>query len=83
MLMIGGRMEILTDIRDARAGEVAAQQHAADPKSAAKNVIDEIGGVAHLRRAGNGRAEGSYDGNKARQNHRTSTIFLVKLVRAL
>ena len=89
--MTGGKIErkiivrndvvkVLADVRDARTGQVTAEQHAADPQGSAKDVVEKVGRVAHLRRTSDRGAERANDGNEARQNHGAAAIFLVKLM---
>src|SRR5260370_3622158 len=76
-------MDASADIRNRAAQRVAAENHGADPKNPSKNVEGQVAGVRHLCRTGDGRAEGSNDGNEARENDGTAAIFFVEVVGAL
>src|SRR5712692_10610038 len=76
-------MNALTNIRDRAAQRVAAENHGADPKNPSANVEGNVAGVGHLCGAGDGRAEGSNDGNEARENNGPAAIFFIKIVGAL
>src|SRR5260370_19657111 len=76
-------MDASADIRTGAAQRVAAENHGADPKNPSKNVEGQVAGVRHLCRTGDGRAEGSNDGNEARENDGTAAIFFVEVVGAL
>src|SRR5216684_7136074 len=76
-------MNALTNIRDRAAQRVAAENHGADPKNPSANVEGNVAGVGHLCGAGDGGAEGSNDGNEARENNGPAAIFFIKIVGAL
>jgi len=73
----------LADVGNGPSEEVAAENHCADPKNAAENVVDEVTGVRHLRSAGDGRAKRANDGDEARENDRFSAISFIEVVGAL
>src|SRR5713101_5959575 len=73
-------MKIFADVRNLGSGEITSEDHAANPEEAAKNVIEEIRGVGHLRGAGHGRAECAYDGDEAGQDHGSAAISFVEFV---
>jgi hypothetical protein len=74
-------MDALTDIGNERGQEVASQDGAAAPDAAADNVIDEIARIAHRRRAGHRRAEGTHDGHEAGEDDGFAAVRFVELVR--
>src|SRR5271157_89574 len=76
-------MKIFPDVGDPGAGHIAPKQHAADPKGAAKDVVDQITVIRHLSSAGDGRTEGAHDRNETRQDYSPATIFFVEFVRSL
>src|SRR6266849_1248302 len=76
-------MDALADVRNRAAQRVAAENHGADPKNPAKNVEDQVAGVRHLRGASDGRAEGSNDGNEAREDDGPAAIFFIEVMGAL
>ena len=76
-------MKVFADIGDSGAGDIPANEHAADPQGSAKDVINEISGIAHRCGACDWRAKGADDGNEASQDYGPAPIFFVEVVSSL
>jgi len=76
-------MNALTDIRHRAAQGKSAENHGADPKNPAKNVECQITGVGHLCGPGDGRAEGSNNGNKTSKYNGAPAILFIEVMGAL
>src|SRR5208283_4941852 len=76
-------VNFLSDVGDRAAEKIAAQNHRANPKRAAENIVEEIGGVGHPSSSSHGRAERANDRNEARQNHRLAAVLFIEIVRTL
>src|SRR5262249_48001815 len=76
-------MDALRNVGNQMAEKITAKDHGPDPEDAAKNIERQVAPIRHLRRARHRRTKRSHDGHKARENHGSSAILFVKIMRAL
>lgn len=75
-------MDAVTKIGHEFADAVPAEDHAAYPEDAAKNVVGEVLRVIHSRGACHRRTEGAHDGNVAREDDGLAAVCFVEIVGA-
>ena len=76
-------MDALADVRNGASEEIAAEDHGADPKNAAENVVDEVTGVRHQRGTGDRGAKRANDRDEPSENDGFAAIGFIKVVGAL
>ena len=72
----------MADVRNHPAYGIARQHQSGAPAAPAHDIERQITRVAHLCGARHGGAERAHDGHETGQNHRLTTVFLVKRVGA-
>src|SRR5579871_848989 len=76
-------MKIFANVGDARAQQIASQNHASDPKDAAKNVKEQISRIGHSCGASHRGAKRADNRNEPRQYHCPAAILLIEFLRTL